>query len=181
MEISDNGTALQWQDGGGVLASGRLHTDLLVDPFAALQRVGGNLPGQRCRFDSVRIGQRSWRYSMLVRDEAVEKMFVEPHKPGDPIEVSDADTMLDYLNLYAKKPDQVVIFTREVCQFCAEAKTNLKKAGYAYVEVPHANQIRSRVVGALAGQGTVPQIFINGEYVGGSDALKRYLVKCQAA
>jgi len=40
-------------------------------------------------------GKRSWRYSMLVKNGVVEKMFVEPNKPGDPFEVSDADTMLD--------------------------------------------------------------------------------------
>ena len=39
-------------------------------------------------------GKRSWRYSMLVRDKTIEKMFLEPQKPGDPFEVSDADTML---------------------------------------------------------------------------------------
>jgi len=42
-------------------------------------------------------GKRSWRYSMLVRDGAIEKMFIEPEKPGDPFEVSDAQTMLRYL------------------------------------------------------------------------------------
>jgi len=42
-------------------------------------------------------GQRSWRYSMLVRDGVIEKMFVEPEQPGDPFQVSDADTMLRYL------------------------------------------------------------------------------------
>ena len=54
-------------------------------------------------------GQRSWRYSMLVKDGVVEKMFIEPNKPGDPFEVSDADTMLNYINPQAKKPDQVAI------------------------------------------------------------------------
>jgi len=39
-------------------------------------------------------GPRSWRYSMLVRNGVVEKMFVAPNKPGDQFEVSDADTML---------------------------------------------------------------------------------------
>ena len=43
-------------------------------------------------------GKRSWRYSMLVKDGTVDKMFVEPEKPGDPFEVSDADTMLNYIN-----------------------------------------------------------------------------------
>ena len=42
-------------------------------------------------------GERSWRYSMLVRDGVIEKMFIEPQVPGDPYEVSDADTMLRYL------------------------------------------------------------------------------------
>jgi peroxiredoxin len=43
-------------------------------------------------------GKRSWRYSMLVRDGIVEKMFVEPEEPGDPFKVSDADTLLHYVN-----------------------------------------------------------------------------------
>ncbi len=46
-------------------------------------------------------GMRSWRYSMLVNDCQIEKMFVEPNFgdncPTDPFEVSDADTMLAYL------------------------------------------------------------------------------------
>src|SRR5690606_7953778 len=42
-------------------------------------------------------GRRSWRYSMLVRDGVIEKMFIEPEVPGDPYENSDADTMLSYL------------------------------------------------------------------------------------
>ena len=46
-------------------------------------------------------GYRSWRYSMLVNDKKIEKMFVEPEYgdncPTDPFEVSDADTMLAYL------------------------------------------------------------------------------------
>ncbi|NJR40378.1 MAG: peroxiredoxin [Leptolyngbyaceae cyanobacterium CSU_1_4] len=46
-------------------------------------------------------GMRSWRYSMLVNDGAIEKIFVEPEYgdncPTDPFEVSDADTMMAYL------------------------------------------------------------------------------------
>ena len=41
-------------------------------------------------------GQRSWRYSMLVKDGTIVKQFIEPEKAGDPFEVSDADTMLAY-------------------------------------------------------------------------------------
>ena len=49
-------------------------------------------------------GKRSWRYSMLVKDGIIDQMFIEPDKPGDPFEVSDAETMLDYLAPNAKKP-----------------------------------------------------------------------------
>ena len=51
-------------------------------------------------------GKRSWRYSMLVKDGVVAKLFAEPKKPGDPFEVSDADTMLAYVAPKAKKPDR---------------------------------------------------------------------------
>lgn len=50
---------------------------------------------------NVGFGMRSWRYSMLVNDRKIEKMFVEPdfadNCPTDPFEVSDADTMLAYI------------------------------------------------------------------------------------
>ncbi|MFE4108254.1 peroxiredoxin [Almyronema epifaneia] len=46
-------------------------------------------------------GMRSWRYSMVVNDGEIEKVFIEPdfgdNCPTDPFEVSDADTMLAYL------------------------------------------------------------------------------------
>lgn len=51
--------------------------------------------------DNLGFGMRSWRYSMVVDDGKIEKMFVEPdysdNCPTDPFEVSDADTMLNYL------------------------------------------------------------------------------------
>jgi glutaredoxin-like protein len=116
-------------------------------------------------------GKRSWRYSMLVRDGVVEKMFVEPQKPGDPFEVSDADTMLAYLNPKAKKPDQVAIFTREGCSYCTKAKALLRNLGYDYAEVPLDHRVRTKVIGAVTGKGTVPQVFINGRYIGGYEEL----------
>ncbi|EFA73088.1 peroxiredoxin [Cylindrospermopsis raciborskii CENA303] len=46
-------------------------------------------------------GMRSWRYSMVVNNCQIEKIFIEPgyedNCPTDPFEVSDADTMLKYL------------------------------------------------------------------------------------
>lgn len=47
------------------------------------------------------LGLRSWRYSMLVDDCRIVKLFAEPglrdNPPGVPVAVSDARTMLDYL------------------------------------------------------------------------------------
>jgi glutaredoxin-like protein len=122
-------------------------------------------------------GKRSWRYSMLVKDGVVEKLFIEPQKPGDPFEVSDADTMLAYINPKAKKPDQVAILTREGCSFCAKAKALLDDLGYEYVEVPLDHKVRSRVVGAIANAQTVPQVFVNGERIGGLEELERWSKK----
>jgi len=46
-------------------------------------------------------GERSWRYSMYVEDGVIKKLFIEPgfsdNCPTDPFEVSDADTILSYL------------------------------------------------------------------------------------
>src|SRR4028118_1685675 len=72
-------------------------------------------------------GKRSWRYSMLVKDGVIDKMFIEPEKPGDPFEVSDAQTMLNYINPEAVKPQLVSLFTKEGCPFCARAKEMLKE------------------------------------------------------
>lgn len=51
--------------------------------------------------DNLGFGERSWRYSMFVDNGEIKKMFVEPGKgdnaTDDPFEVSDADTMLEYL------------------------------------------------------------------------------------
>ncbi|MHB8622244.1 MAG: glutathione peroxidase [Sulfuricaulis sp.] len=122
-------------------------------------------------------GKRSWRYSMLVQDGIVRKMFIEPEQPGDPFEVSDADTMLAHINPKAKKPDQVAIFTRDGCQYCAKAKALLTELGYDYAEIPLAHTLRSRVIGAVTGQKSVPQVFINGQHIGGHEELARWAKK----
>ena len=122
-------------------------------------------------------GKRSWRYSMLVRDGVVEKMFIEPDEPGDPFKVSDADTMLNHIAPDAKRPDQVVVFSKVGCSFCAKAKQQLSDAGYEYIEVPLDNKVRGKVLGAVSGEMTAPQVFINGKLVGGAAALEQYLAR----
>lgn len=57
--------------------------------------------GMLVKKDNLGFGMRSWRYSMFVEDGKITKMFSEAgyqdDAPSDPFEVSDADTMLDYL------------------------------------------------------------------------------------
>lgn len=120
-------------------------------------------------------GKRSWRYSMLVRDGKIEKMFLEPQKPGDPFEVSDADTMLHYLDPEAHAPEPIAVLTREGCPFCVKAKQMLKDAGLDFVEVPLPHTIRSKALGAIAHAQTVPQVFVGGRLIGGSEALASWL------
>jgi glutathione-dependent peroxiredoxin len=125
--------------------------------------------------DDIGFGKRSWRYSMLVDDGAIKKMFIEPEKPGDPFEVSDADTMLNYINPKAHKPDQVAVLSKEGCPFCTEAKELLKRKGFEYVDIPLPHKTRSRATGAIAGAQTTPQVFINGKLIGGLEQLQRHL------
>lgn len=120
-------------------------------------------------------GRRSWRYSMLVRDGTIEKLFAERDEGGDPYRVSDADTMLRHLSPDAAPPDRIALLTREGCPHCARARKLLDDANLDYVEVPLEHAIRGTVVGAITGRDTVPQVFINGEHVGGADDLERRL------
>jgi len=120
-------------------------------------------------------GKRSWRYSMLVKDGMIEKMFIEPDVPGDPFEVSDADTMLAYIAPQAEKPKDVTIFTRDGCEYCVRAKGMLRDADLRYEELVLNRDYTEATLRAVSGQSTVPQVFINGEYVGGSEALAQYL------
>ncbi|MDP3958166.1 MAG: peroxiredoxin [bacterium] len=57
--------------------------------------------GMLVKKDNLGFGERSWRYSMYVEDGAIKKAFIEPgfidDCPTDPFEVSDAETMLEYL------------------------------------------------------------------------------------
>lgn len=122
-------------------------------------------------------GFRSWRYSMLVKDGVIEKQFIEPNVPGDPFEVSDADTMLDYINPNAVKPQAVAIITKEGCPFCAKAKAVLNENGMDYDEITLGSNAKIRTVRAITGQETVPQVFIDGQHIGNSEELEAYIAK----
>ncbi len=125
--------------------------------------------------DDLGFGKRSWRYSMLVRDGVIEKMFVEPEEPGDPFHVSDGDTMLKYLDPNGTLPHDVAVFTREGCPFCVRAKGLLRDAGIEFEELVLNRDYTDRTLRAVSNVHTYPQVFIDGQLIGDSDALAAWL------
>lgn len=120
-------------------------------------------------------GKRSWRYSMYVKDGVIDKMFIEPDQPGDPFEVSDADTMLNHIAPDAKKPHDATVLTRPGCPYCIKAKGMLREAGIEFEELVLNRDYTSRSLYAMAGMDSVPQVFIDGDLVGGSGELEEWL------
>jgi glutaredoxin-like protein len=146
---------------------------LVADGNGDFTRAMGMLVDKR----DLGFGQRSWRYSMIVRDGIIEKMFIEPDKPGDPYEVSDADTMLRHVAPNAKPRRFATLFTRAGCGHCARAKKALEESGYGFEEIVVGRDASSRALEVVTGATTVPQVFIEGRRIGGADDLARYLAK----
>ncbi len=124
---------------------------------------------------AIGFGKRSWRYSMLVRDKKIEKMFIEPEKDGDPFEVSDADTMLKHINAKAKLPSFATLFTRKGCPHCTRAKKLLDDKGVIYEEILLTNEVTGRSMSNITGGKTTPQIYLDGKYIGTADDLEKAL------
>ena len=100
-----------------------------------------------------------------------------PRKPATRSKCPTPTRSLAYVNPQARKPDQVAIFTREGCGYCAKAKALLTELGYDYGEIALPHTQRSRIVGAVTGEVTVPQVFVNGGRIGGLEALERWARK----
>lgn len=68
---------------------------------------------------------------------------------------------------------KVEIYTTPICPYCMRAKSLLKRKGIAYdeIDVTMVPGARDEMVKRSGGRMTVPQIFIDGQGVGGSDEL----------
>ena len=68
---------------------------------------------------------------------------------------------------------EIEIYTTMMCGFCAQAKNLLKKKGVDFneIDVTFSNAKRGEMAGRADGRYTVPQIFINGDGIGGCDEL----------
>ena len=92
LSVNDAFVMKQWADKLGVVK-----VKMLPDGNGDFTRGMGLL----VKKENLGFGERSWRYSMLVEDGTIQKLFIEPglsnDYPDDPFEVSDADTMLTYV------------------------------------------------------------------------------------
>jgi glutaredoxin 3 len=68
---------------------------------------------------------------------------------------------------------QIEIYTKFLCPYCSRAKALLARKGATYLEIDITMDAprRSEMIDRANGQATVPQIFINGSHIGGSDDL----------
>jgi glutaredoxin 3 len=68
---------------------------------------------------------------------------------------------------------EVEMYTTMFCPYCSRARALLRKKGVDFVDIDIAEQParRAEMVGRAGGRTTVPQIFINGEHIGGCDDL----------
>jgi glutaredoxin-like protein len=172
ISVNDTFVMNEWK-----IAQKAANITFLPDGNGDFTRAMGLLVGK----EEIGFGMRSWRYSMLVRDGVIEKMFIEPEEAGDPFRVSDADTMLSYVAPQAPKPLDVTIFTRDGCPFCAKARGLLRDAGIPFEELVLNRDYTDRTLRAVAAVTRFPQIFVNGERIGGADELAAWLGHRKAA
>ncbi len=67
---------------------------------------------------------------------------------------------------------KIEMYTTPFCGYCARAKSLLEKKGAAFEEVDVMMDEKKRTeMRERARRSTVPQIFINGQHIGGSDEL----------
>jgi glutaredoxin 3 len=68
---------------------------------------------------------------------------------------------------------EVEMYTTMFCPYCARARALLQKKGVAFVDhdIAEAPQLRAEMTARAGGRRTVPQIFIDGQHIGGCDDL----------
>ena len=74
----------------------------------------------------------------------------------------------------------IEIYTKATCPFCHRAKALLNSKGAAFSEIAiDGDNLKREAMIARSGRTTVPQIFINGQHIGGCDDL--YALERQGA
>ena len=68
---------------------------------------------------------------------------------------------------------EVELYTTPFCPYCTRARTLLERKGVAFIDIDITEKPgrRAEMVRRAGGRTSVPQIFIDGEHIGGSDEL----------
>ncbi len=68
---------------------------------------------------------------------------------------------------------KVELYTTMFCPYCARARSLLRKKGVSFedIDVMGDDEKRDEMIARAGGRRTVPQIFIDGRHIGGSDEL----------
>lgn len=68
---------------------------------------------------------------------------------------------------------EITLYTKSWCPYCASAKRLLTQKGARYneIDIEVKPEKRAEMIEKAGGRKTVPQIFIKGRHIGGSDDL----------
>jgi glutaredoxin 3 len=68
---------------------------------------------------------------------------------------------------------EIELYTTMYCPYCSRARALLQRKGVAFVDIDiiREPERRDEMIRRAHGRSTVPQIFINGEHIGGCDEL----------
>lgn len=72
---------------------------------------------------------------------------------------------------------EVIVWSKNACSFCDQAKNLLASKGYTYEErnISLGDWSKEQLLEAVPAARSVPQIFIDGDYIGGFVELRHYL------
>lgn len=71
---------------------------------------------------------------------------------------------------------ETIVWSKDNCPYCVKAKRMLDGKGIRYEErnITAGPWTKEQLLEAAPNARTVPQIFLHGKYIGGSDALEKY-------
>jgi glutaredoxin 3 len=69
---------------------------------------------------------------------------------------------------------EIVVYTKPGCPYCSSAMALLNKKGAAFTEIVASNdpEKKAEMMEKSGGRATFPQIFINGQHIGGCDDIQ---------
>jgi glutaredoxin-like protein len=82
--------------------------------------------------------------------------------------------IIELVKLKGYASTEELVIELEVSPYCAKAKQLLRDKGLSFEEIVLGQDATIVSVRAVSGRATVPQVFIGGKHIGGSDDLEKY-------